>query len=279
MHIFRPDYLAALFLSALAASLLLLPSALPAHDFWVEPSTFRPAVDEPVQIRLREGMQFKGDTLPYIPDWFRDFSVTDSAGTRQVVAVIGDDPAGTVIADDEVFLVGYQSNRAFTELDAAKFNSYLEEEGIEFIRQQRIAAGEDDQPAPEYFVRCAKTLVGSGAESDDVYQTELGYMLELIALDDPSQVEPGGKLRFQLKYRGEPAENLLVQAFSRAAPDQKQRIRTDAKGVAAVQITEAGVWMIKAVNIQPIVGDPKAKWQSYWASYLLRIAAANEDEN
>ena len=260
-------------LHGMCAALLITNTAL-AHDFWIEPDNFMPEPNAAVDIRLREGVDFKGNTLPYIPEWFSDFSLVNTSGRSPVESIIGDDPAATLVIGDGATLLGYRSNRNFVTLDAKKFNGYLEDEGIEFIREQRIAAGEDDQPAPEYFVRCAKALLQSGAEGGDIYATELGYILELIAEKDPYQLNPGDELPFRLIYRGEPAVNLLVQAFTSENPDRLQRIRTDANGRATIRLTEAGVWMVKAVNIQPIVADPKAKWQSYWASYVFELAKA-----
>jgi hypothetical protein len=255
----------------LCLALLSAESAL-SHDFWIEPDNFRPEANESVQIWLREGVDFKGNTLPYIPEWFADFSQVTAAGRSPVESMLGDDPAATLKAGNGALLLGYRSNRNFVDLDAKKFNSYLEEEGIEFIREQRIALGQDDQPAPEYFVRCAKVLIQTGLDGGEIYKTELGYILELVPESDPYNLTPGDELTVSLSYRGEPAVNLLVQAFTREKPELRQRIRTDEDGKATIQLTQAGVWMIKAVNIQPIIGDPKALWQSYWASYVFELA-------
>ncbi len=120
--------------------------------------------------------------------------------------MLGDDPAATLIAREGPLLIGYRSNRSFVELDAAKFNGYLEEEGIEFIREERRKRGEDNDPAPEYFVRCAKALLQTGpAGTDTVYSTTLGYTLELVALDNPYTLAPGSSMRFKLIYRDKPA--------------------------------------------------------------------------
>ena len=259
----------ALLISAFTA--LFFAKTAQCHDFWIEPSRFQPEPGESVDIRLREGVDFKGNTLPFIPEWFKDFSQVDAAGRAPVESLIGDDPAASITVDEGSLMLGYRSNRNFVELDAKKFNSYLEEEGIEFIREQRIAEGEDEQPAPEYFVRCAKALLQSGTGGNGIYQTELGYILELIAENDPYKLKVGDEITFRLIYRGEPAVNLLVQAFSQSHPEQKQRIRTNNEGKATIQLTGGGVWMVKAVNIQPIIGDPKALWQSYWASYVFEL--------
>jgi uncharacterized GH25 family protein len=251
--------------------LAIVAQPLRAHDFWIEPNDFSPDPGTEVAVSLREGMEFKGNSLPYVNDWFNDFSKVDAGGRTDVISVMGDDPAAQITMKPGALLLGYRSNRNYTELDAAKFNNYLEEEGIEFIRAERIANNQDDQPAHEYFVRCAKALLQNGRAGDNVYGTELGYILELIALNDPYSLAVGDDLGFRLMYRGEPARNLLVQAFTRANPATKQRVRTDEDGFAKIQLTEAGIWMVKAVNIQPIIGDPKADWQSYWASYVFAL--------
>src|SRR5207248_2183584 len=46
---------------------VLLTSRASAHDFWIEPSNFRPAVGERVAAALRVGQKLAGDPLPRIP--------------------------------------------------------------------------------------------------------------------------------------------------------------------------------------------------------------------
>lgn len=255
----------------LLVGFLLAAEAAFAHDFWVEPDVFIAEPGERLNVRLRQGVGFKGDTLPYINEWFQDFSVVTASGREDVISIPGDDPAARLEAPDGALLIGYESNRAFTELPAEKFNRYLEDEGIEFVRQIRIDADEDELPATEYFVRCAKALVQSGAPQGDVYATELGYRLELIPLSDPYAARVGESLTFRLLYRGKPAADLLLQAFTREEPGEIQRVRTDAEGLATVELDSAGVWLVKAVSIQPLIGAPRAKWLSHWASFLFEL--------
>jgi len=270
MHLLK-NTLIAFSLLLFSVAILLPLEALHAHDFWVEPDSFRPESGSTVDIRVRQGMKFRGDTLPYINEWFQDFSKVTAAGREDIISIPGDDPAARLPVPDGALLIGYQSNRAFTELPAEKFNRYLVDEGIEFVRELRIANGEEELPAPEYFVRCAKALVQSGEPGGDVFATELGYRLELIPVSDPYAATAGDSLTFRLLYRGKPAEGLLVQAFTREEPQNIQRLRTDKNGLAAIKLNSAGVWLVKAVSIQPLAGVPKAKWLSHWASFLFEL--------
>ena len=268
-------------IAALTLYFILAPAL--AHDFWIEPDEFTPVAEQVVAVSLREGVGFKGNTLPYIKTWFADFSITDSTGRHNVESIQGNDPAAEIVAASGAQLLGYQSQPSFVELEAAKFNKYLETEGIEFIREERESRGESQSPAPEYFVRCAKALLQTGPVNDDVYKSKLGYKLELIPQSNPYALNENNELVFQLIYDDAPIKNRLVQAFNKSDPEVIQKVRTDANGMATVKIDRTGIWLVKAVQIIPIKGRPQtvaglrpAKWQSYWASYLFEMRTVDQ---
>ncbi|NND55246.1 MAG: DUF4198 domain-containing protein, partial [Gammaproteobacteria bacterium] len=206
------------------------------------------------------------------------FTLVTATGRERVISLTGDDPAAVLPMPDGAALLGYQSLRNLTTLDAAKFNSYLEDEGIAFIRELRIARGEDDAPAPEYFVRCAKALLQSqGGAAGDVYSTVLGYTLELIPEQNPYALAPGDELSFRLLLRGEPAAGLLLQAYTRESPDDIQKVRVDADGRARITLVEPGDWLVKAVSIEEETKSPDADWLSYWASFVFAVSPAGAE--
>ncbi|MCP4090633.1 MAG: DUF4198 domain-containing protein [Gammaproteobacteria bacterium] len=274
----RFSFLVVAFLSFMPS--ILLPGSVHAHDFWIEPDTFSPEDNAPVSVYLREGVDFKGNTLPYIEEWFTDFSMVSNAGRIPVISMMGNDPAAEISFPAGQTLLGYQSAPSFVELDAEKFNTYLEHEGIEFIRETRRERGEDNDPAPEYFVRCAKALLQSSKPGESFYAEELGYVLELVPMQDPYVLTIEDSLEFVLLYRGEPIEGLLLQAFTREQPELIQKVRTDALGRATIKLSMPGTWFIKAVQIEALNSSantmmakapPTALWQSYWASYLFTV--------
>lgn len=264
----------------LVAGLILVLSTVQAqaHDFWVEPDSFTPRESQQVAVFLRFGVGFNSQTLPYLNTLFNDFSVTDQNGRADILSRLGNDPAATIDATAGAQLLGYQSNPQFVEMKPEKFNEYIEEEGIEYIKAERERRGESDSPALENFIRCAKALIQSGPDSRDVYREKLGYTLELIPQSDPYQLKEGESLEFELLYQGKPIDGLQLQAVPKVDPEDVQKVRTDKNGRASVTIDRPGVWLIKVVLILPIEGRQQintgirtATLQSYWASYIFEL--------
>ena len=140
-----------------------------AHDFWIEPSTFRPLHGSAVTLRLRVGEHHTGDPVPRMPaSNLVRFEAHTEKGIVPVTGTLGDDPAGTVhIASDGLVLVAYHNKPAYVELTDDKLRQYLREEGLERIHDLRAKSPFARQPWREIYSRCAKSLLwtGKGAAS------------------------------------------------------------------------------------------------------------------
>jgi hypothetical protein len=249
-----------------------LPGSGWSHDFWIEPNRF--ILEEPgkVQLMLKEGVDLKGNSLPYITDWFEDFTQTDSTGRAAINSILGNDPAASVELTDGLTVIGYQSQRNFVDLGPEKFTKYLRDEGMDYVFKLREERGESDQNALEYFVRCAKSMLQTGdSSSGELYTTQLGYALELIPETDPYQLSPGNELGLRLLYLGAPIEDIRIRAFTKDLLDQPIDARTASDGRVVLTLPRAGKWLIKAVHLIPIKNDPKARWESFWASLTFEL--------
>ena len=246
-----------------------------AHDFWIEPSAFDVAPGDAVSLVLRVGQDFTGNSRPYIPDWFVDFSVTGEQGARPVDGLLGDDPAGHFVAEKSgIQVIGYRSTRDFVELEADRFAAYLDAEGLDAIIRLREERDQALKSAPEYYSRCAKSLVRVG-DSTGGHDRNLGYTLELIPTRDPYRMKPGDTLPVRLLYESQPLAGVLVIAFTADDPERKLLARTDADGQVAFELPAAGVWLIKAVYmIETPPDETHADWESFWASLTFAIPGA-----
>jgi uncharacterized GH25 family protein len=270
-----------------AAALLFTALAAPlrAHDFWIEPSSFHPAPGERVGIRLRVGEHFKGDPVPRNPERIERFAQVGAAGELPVQGVEGMEPAGyAAFQAPGLYWIVYDSNHSSVELEAAVFEKYLGEEGLEKVSRERARRGQDKAAVREIYSRCAKSLVRAGSPPGDNasgWDKPLGLALELVPEADPYALAAGGELPVRLLYQGKPLAGVLVAAFSRESPDEKVTARSDADGRVRLRLARPGVWLVKAVHMvePPKEADAKeadakeagADWESFWASMTFEV--------
>jgi uncharacterized GH25 family protein len=252
---------------------LLLACHASAHDFWIEPSTFHPAVGDRVTAALRVGQKLSGDPLPRIPSLIDRFVIKDESGTEgPVVGRPGSDPAGiALISDAGLHWIGYQSTPYPVALEAQKFEDYLKDEGLEKIIAQRKKNSQSTAPGRERFYRCAKSLLDTPGGASHGFDSPLGFTLELVPRKNPYKIQPGGELPLSLLFRGKPMANVLVVAMSKDDPDKAVRARTDAKGHVTLKLAHAGFWLIKAVNMEAAPADAGVDWESWWASITFDL--------
>lgn len=257
--------------------LLAIASPLSAHDFWIEPSSFRPALDESVQVRLFVGESFRGAPVPRLPERIERFAAIAASGETPIPGEAGVDPAGFArFASPGAHWIVYDSASTPIELPATKFEIYLAEEGLEAVSNARSAAGASTAPGREIYSRCAKSLVGVGDNDVEamaaLVQRPVGLELELVPESDPRRLGYDGPLAIQLLFRGAPLANALVVALPRSRPDARTTARTDVSGRVWLTLTSREIWLVKAVHMTTVPpGRSDADWESFWASLTFEI--------
>ena len=241
-----------------------------AHEFWLDPVSYTPAVGAVVPIVFRIGSDFHGDTFPYIRALDRHFSVTDSRGTSKPETLDGDDPATEVkFATKGLAIVAHQRGQEDVQFKTmAAFEENLRYEGLEPLIEAHKKAGKPDTDIRELYTRYAKALVqvGGGTGSDKV----LGLPYELVAENDPYAHPKGQPFAVRFLRGGKALAGSLVKCFQRDTPEAKapppQEVRTDANGRAACDISKSGEHMISSVHMVSGTAADKADWISHWAT-------------
>lgn len=253
----------------------LLGSSLFAHDLWIEPTAFTPAVGSIVGIKLKVGEHFLGDPVPRDPALIEQFVSVDGSGRRPIVGQDGSDPAGLLrIATPGLIITGYRSRPYPVTLNAGKFNQYLKDEGLDAVVAARARSGQTDADAHEIFSRHAKSLVLAGAP-DAGGDRALGFTLELVAERNPYALAPGDELPVRLTYQGQPLANALVVALPRTDPMAALKIRTGKDGRVRLRLPSGGAWLVKAVHMIPAPAASGAEWESFWASLTFELGSAH----
>ncbi len=256
----------------LAASLMLAPAV--AHEFWIEPALYRVPPKSTIDIRLRVGANFEGQVVKRSAKRVVRFEALGPGGQRPVMGDDGAEPAGSVALDEPgLHIIVHQNSHAKTELEAAKFNAYLKDEGLDAIVKEREARGESQKPGREAYARYAKALVCVGADKGGE-DRPVGLPLELVLEGKVCELKAGNKLMLKLLFEGKPLEGAQLTALSRKAPNKRIVTRTDKDGRAAFELDDAGVWLIAGVYMQPAPKALEADWESFWASITFEVAAA-----
>jgi uncharacterized GH25 family protein len=257
----------------LAAALSGAASAARAHDFWIEPSSFHPAPGSPVTVSLRVGQDFRGDPVPRNPALIQRFALVSAGGEAPIDGLPGADPAGEISAAPAgLSWIVYRSGGSPVTLEAEKFEKYLAEEGLEAVSQARRSRSEQGTPGREIFSRSVKAMLVSGDPRSVAkgFDRPLGLTLELVLRKDPSRAVPGD-LPLRLLSEGKPLPGALVVAMNQAAPDRKEKARTDARGDVKLRLAEKGIWLVKAVHMTPAPPGQNADWESVWTSLTFEV--------
>jgi uncharacterized GH25 family protein len=258
----------------LALFALLIPTAARAHDFWIEPSSFHLAPGGRAAVRLRVGQRLKGDPVPRDARRIERFAAIGPGGETPLPGIDGNEPAGFFVPPAPgLYWLVYDSSRESIELEAAKFEKYLADEGLDKVIAARAGKGQSAQAGKEVYSRCAKSLVAVGPPDAPGWDRVAGLELELVPEKNPLLIAPGGTLPVRLLYHGKPLAGALVAAFTQDHPEEKVALRTNAAGRVALPLARPGRWLIKAVHMVPAPAGTGADWESLWASVTFEISA------
>lgn len=257
--------------AVVAAHLLaLIVTPARAHDFWIEPSTFKPTPGVIVAVHLWVGQTFVGDPVPRQSGAIEQFFVRQNGADADIGGANHIDPAGLFRAgDDTTAAIVYRSNGSDIELLADKFEDYLRQYGLDAIVAERARRGESNKPGRERFFRYAKALL-TGARSDATATRPLGFAYEIVPRDDPT-LPLAGPLRGIILYDGKPLAAALVEALWRDDPSIRLAMRSDARGAFAFALPRSGVWLIKSVHMVRAGFFASHDWDSHWASLSFEV--------
>ena len=260
-----------------------------AHEFWLQPASYRVAVGAAVPVKLLVGENFAGATWARPTRRVRRFvrlgpTPPDSADLRP--ALLADSVAPMLrCLTPGTHLVLLTSRPAFIELPAAAFTAYLREEGLsEALRQRQEADEAATKPGREAYRRCAKALVlatrGAAlppAAADTAFRRVLGLPLELVPEQNPYRLRPGAALTVRVLRQGQPVPGALVQVWQATPPAKNQPgpgpvthfvTHANGQGRALLRLPAAGPYLLATVQMEaaPAALAGRADWFSTWAS-------------
>ena len=269
-----------------------------AHEFWINPAPNPLQVGDAARLTLEVGEYFRGDKLPFVGSQTVALRAYSAASVRDLTPVLSLRATLPVLSmalpTAGTQMVIFDSQPSFISLPADTFHAYLHDEGLDFIKAMRIAAGTATEPGRERYRRYVKTLVraiaatqpaagqlAALAAKDMTYAIRTGQRLELVPLSDPLAMAPGDALSLQVLFDGAPLAGALLKAWNKGdgEPGNKRegqtvivRATTAADGKVVVNLPYAGAWMLSVVHMVPAVGVKDIDWDSLWGNLSFSVA-------
>ncbi|CAN5168171.1 hypothetical protein BH09BAC3_BH09BAC3_31350 [soil metagenome] len=262
---------------ALIVIALFLTTALAtAHEFWLQPKKYRFKVGEEMKVDFMVGENFSGefwDLNRHKVDKLEIHSVGAAKNLLKDVKPTKGTNLTYKFDKEGTHLLGMESNFAYLEMEADKFNDYLREDGMENILKSRTRSNELAKPSREFYKRYAKVIVQSGARTDETFRKRLGFRYEIIPLSNPYTLKTGDYLECRLFWDSKPAQHTMVKVWNHIGNKTfLQDIYTENDGTIKFPISSAGPWMVSAVKMIPSEKEG-ADYQSLWTSLVFSIDA------
>ncbi|MES2774066.1 MAG: DUF4198 domain-containing protein [Bacteroidota bacterium] len=248
-----------------------------AHEFWLEPQKFSYQAGDKIFLRWLVGENFTG------VNWggnkektvtLRAFSNNYQYDLQPFMSMEkGDSIKLDTISYAGNYTIAYQGNNSFIEIAADSFNTYLAEDGLVNALQWRKENNKDTARGREYYQRCAKTLVRikSTMKKSDFMKSSFiasatGLLLDIVPLDNPYNLTQAASMQFNIFFKHRPLRDGLVRIWHQVNGKTETKTVQVIQGLINVPIEPTGKWMISIVKMEPLKGDAKADWQSYWGS-------------
>lgn len=226
-----------------------------AHDAWIE--TNRTETGE-ISLAFRIGHAGESEPWTARPDRVSGFVSHGQSGITDLQARLGraDQTAPLLIpfAPDATHVVTVNSFRAFIELEAEKFNAYVEEEGITPIAVARAASGSFNLPGTELYSRHLKAIVPalSGECLPQRVSQPTGQRLEILPVDGTIGANGEPMLTVEVRYLGVPAEGVTLHVNDIVAGEATATPLTGPDGRAEITLPDTNAWYVHAAWSEPL---------------------------
>jgi uncharacterized GH25 family protein len=245
-----------------------------SHEFWLQPKKFKYAVGEELSLSFMVGENFEGEPWNIKKHRLEKLEIHHTGKATDLQPFLKPEEKEKLkykFTEAGTQLIALQSNTAYIESDAQKFNDYLKEDGLDNIIELRKKTANEDKPAREFYSRYAKLLVQVGEKTDDTYKKKLGFRVEIIPQQNPYSLKTGDYLQCLVLFNNQPAKNQLVKVWNKIGNTSiLQNMYTENDGMIKFPISSKGPWMVSTVNMIPSEKSG-ADWQSFWGSLVFEI--------
>ena len=266
-------------LRLLTLMLAMTASPVMAHDFWLQPTRFQVAPNDPLSATFLVGhaaLRERWNNNDRIVD-IKAFFMGGATDLRRDLRT-GEVDLVTRLRAPGIHVLGMQSNHAFSELPALRFNDYAKEEGLALITAARQRLGKGGVAGRERYSRRAKSLVQVGtqtATNQASVTRPIGLKLEIVPDRNPYALDASRMLPVHVLYNGRRLANATVKLTNLGNDAKPVAVAiTDRAGRARFRIPAQGKWLLNVVWGEPITGNPRFDFDTTFSSLTFGYPGA-----
>ena len=245
-----------------------------SHEFWLQPKKYRYKVGEDMKVDFMVGESFNGEFWDLKRHKAEKLEMHNLSGKKDLLKGVMTTEGNNLsfkFSQQGTHLLVMQSDAAYIEMEAQKFNDYLKEDGLDYILEERKKTNGLNNPSKENYTRFAKLLVQAGDKADDTFKKEAGLRLEITPDKNPYTLASGDYLQCQVLFEGKPSEHALVKVWSHIGNKVfLQNIYTENDGTIKFPISNKGSWMVSSVRMIHSEKD-ESNYHSLWTSLVFGI--------
>jgi uncharacterized GH25 family protein len=262
---------------------LLCASSVAAHDFWVQPNGywFDPSESIPLAIMVGHGAdrQQSQISLSRITRFVAISSDGEIIDLRSNIkradaglqGNIGPQSSGTYVLALET------DATAQSHLPAAKFNDYLENEGLTPAIAARTRMHRTGAEGSENYGRRAKAIlqVGPLGGLQTFVTKPVGLSLEIVPERSPYAIPQSSTLPVRVFYEGRPLAGALVKCTNLEHDEAPvETHRTDISGRAMFGMPKTGSWLLNVIWTKPLPPNRETEFETLFSSLSFGFTAA-----
>jgi hypothetical protein len=168
------------------------------------------------------------------------------------------------------YWIGLTTKPRRIRLTGSEFTEYLKHDGIPSVLSERLQKGISGRDEVEQYSKYVKAYLEVERASSATYDAPLGLEIEIIPLENPYSIAPGGILPVQVLFRGEPLSQLTLHAGFDGQSEESIHVLTDQEGKSQIPISKPGRWYIRGIHLFQ-VDQADHSYESYWATLTFQV--------
>lgn len=250
-------------LSVVTICMLLVGSA-GAHFLWINVGDYTPMPESTAVMNIGWGHSFGNPVGNVLWDMNRldHIAIIDPEGVKKQVKSINeiDFQGNNPLKSKGAYLVVAQKKEGFSSKTTSGYQMKSKKE-LKNVLQCSYSGG------------YSKAIVNVGKGGGKALSKPLGHTLEIVPLENPTDLAPGDYFSFKVLYNGKPLRAEIYATYAGFSTDGAwaYTVNTDRQGVGRIKMLHSGIWLIKVGHKLPFPDPQECDQYSYTSSLTFEI--------